>query len=198
MFALYKESSMSNLPQSGSSNPIGLDALGIGTVVMALNPRAIEAGETRSDPVDDESIRQLNTFLRGEISASETYRMAIDKLIEDEIDPARVSELRQLQAEHIKAAEQIRRRIVQSGGKPVDSSGPWGAWAKFAVGTAEIFGDTATLRAIKDGEAHGLKEFNDGLVHLNTESAELIRNHLIPAQESHIEMLAQLIEIVGA
>jgi hypothetical protein len=186
---------MSDLPQSESTNPIGLDSLGIGA---ALNPRVLETSGQRPAAVNDEAVQQLNAFLRGQISASETYRMAIDKLIDDQVDPSRVSELRHLQMEHVKAAEQLRRRIVELGGEPADSSGPWGAWAKFALGTAEIFGDTAALRAIKDGEVHGLKEMNDGLIHLDTESAELIRNHLIPAQQSHVAMISQLIEIVGA
>src|SRR6202000_288401 len=70
-----------------------------------------------------DSIQQLNSFLRGEISASETYRMAIDKLIGDGKSPGNVAMLRDLQRDHVRAAQIFRQRIAELGGVSNDSSG---------------------------------------------------------------------------
>src|SRR5438552_11745555 len=84
------------------------------------------------DLADDaaESCRQLNSFLRGEISAAETYRMAIDKVADDRASTSNLGLLREIQEEHGRAAQAIRERIRELGGEASDSSGAWGAWAK--------------------------------------------------------------------
>ena len=147
----------------------------------------------------DEGLRQLNSFLRGEISAAETYRMAIDKVADsDDLDAeANLGLLREIQQEHGRAAQAIRDRIRELGGDPSDSSGAWGAWAKFTQGTANLFGDAASLKSLKEGEEHGLKDYQEGVDDIDATSAELVQNQLIPAQQKHINLLDQLISSVG-
>lgn len=146
----------------------------------------------------DEGVRQLNSFLRGEISAAETYRMAIDKAGDSEKHAANVGLLREVQEEHGRAAQAIRDRIRELGGEPSDSSGAWGAWAKFTQGTANLFGDAASLKSLKEGEEHGLKDYEEGIDDIDATSAELVQNQLIPAQQRHVNLLDQLINAVGA
>jgi len=145
-----------------------------------------------------EAVRQLNSFLRGEISAAETYRMAIDKAGDSDKNAANIGLLRGIQEEHGRAAQAIRDRIRELGGEPSDSSGAWGAWAKFTQGTANLFGDTASLKALKEGEEHGLKDYEEGLDDIDATSAELVQNQLLPAQQRHIALLDQLINAVGS
>ena len=146
----------------------------------------------------DEACRQLNSFLRGEISAAETYRMAIDKAGDSENNAANVGLLREIQEEHGRAAQAIRDRIRELGGEPSDSSGAWGAWAKLVEGTASVFGgDSGSLKALKEGEEHGLKDYSEGVDDIDTTSAELVQNQLIPAQQRHINLLDQLIGTAG-
>ena len=145
----------------------------------------------------DEAIRQLNSFLRGEISAAETYRMAIDKAADSEKNAANLGLLRGMQEEHGRAAQAIRDRIRELGGEPSDSSGAWGAWAKFTQGTANLFGDAASLKSLKEGEEHGLKDYQEGVDDIDRPSMELVQNQLIPAQQRHINLLDQLINSVG-
>ena len=155
---------------------------------------------TTNTNVDDtgEAVRQLNSFLRGEISAAETYRMAIDKAGDSPDNAANVGLLREIQEEHGRAAQAIRDRIRELGGEPSDSSGAWGAWAKLVEGTASLFGgDAGSLKALKEGEEHGLKDYNEGFDDIDTTSAELVQNQLIPAQQRHINLLDQLISSVG-
>jgi bacterioferritin (cytochrome b1) len=149
-------------------------------------------------PDNAEVCRQLNSFLRGEISAAETYRMAIDKAASsDEKRAPDVGRLREIQQEHGRAAQALRDRIRELGGEASDSSGAWGAWAKFTTGVANLFGDTSTLKALKEGEEHGLKDYEEGLDEIDLTSAELIQNQLIPAQQRHIDLLDQLIKTIA-
>ena len=150
-------------------------------------------------PQSDEATRQLNSFLRGEISAAETYRMAIEKVSDtDNTHAANLGLLREIQAEHGRAAQALRDRIRELGGEPSDSSGAWGAWAKLVEGTASVFGgDSGSLKALKEGEEHGLKDYSEGVDDIDTTSAELVQNQLIPAQQRHINLLDQLISSVG-
>jgi bacterioferritin (cytochrome b1) len=145
----------------------------------------------------DEATRQLNSFLRGEISAAETYKMAIDKAAKSDDTAASMGLLREIQEQHGRAAQAIRDRIRELGGEPSDSSGAWGAWAKFTQGTANLFGDAASLKALKEGEEHGLKDFEEGVDDVDATSMELIQNQLIPAQQRHIALLDQMINSVG-
>ena len=145
----------------------------------------------------DQTVRQLNSLLRGEISAAETYRMAIDKVVDSDEGPANAGLLREIQEEHGRAAQEIRDRIQELGGEASDSSGAWGAWAKTVQGTMNLFGDASSLKALKEGEEHGLKDYQDAIGTVDASSKQLISNQLIPAQQRHINLLDQLINSVG-
>jgi len=144
-----------------------------------------------------ETVRQLNSLLRGEISAAETYRMAIDKVADTDASGANAGLLREIQEEHGRAAQEIRDRIQELGGEASDSSGAWGAWAKTVQGTMNLFGDASSLKALKEGEEHGLKDYQESLDGVDPSSKQLINNQLIPAQQRHINLLDQLINSVG-
>lgn len=142
------------------------------------------------------SVRQLNSLLRGEISAAETYRMAIDKAA-DGSHAASIGLLREIQEEHGRAAQAVRDRIRELGGEASDTSGPWGLWAKAVQGTMNLLGDSSSLKALKEGEEHGLKDYQEALDGVDAATAQLIRNQLIPAQQRHINLLDQLMGAKG-
>jgi uncharacterized protein (TIGR02284 family) len=151
---------------------------------------------TKPDP---KNVRgELDSYLRGEISAAETYRMALDSLQAKSPPPVDVSVLRDIQQEHGRAAQALRERIRQLGGEASDSSGLWGSWAKLATSVANFLGDAATLKALKEGEEHGRHEYDEALEDLDVTSAELLSTQLIPAQQRHIEALDRLIKAAEA
>jgi bacterioferritin (cytochrome b1) len=140
-----------------------------------------------------DAIRQLNSLLRGEISAVETYKMAIDNVDQsDQITMDRLSMLREIQSEHGQAAQLLRERIRTLGGEASDSSGAWGAWAQTVQGTANLFGDNAALKSLKEGEEHGVKDYQEAIDDVDSVSRQLIEGQLIPNQERHIALLNQL------
>lgn len=128
------------------------------------------------------SVDHLNSYLRGELSAVETYRMALDKL--DANSPARI-ELDSAMQSHQQRVMLLKEAILQLGGKPSDSSGPWGVFAKAVEGTARTFGDKAAIAALEEGEDHGLKDYKDGLEDkdLDAQSRTIVSAQLLPEQQ---------------
>jgi hypothetical protein len=108
------------------------------------------------EPDTKEVVSQLNSLLRGEISAKETYQQAIDKLSKDG-DPD-VEVLREIAREHTGAVDRLRDAVRRAGGEPDESAGAWGAFAKGVEGIAKAFGEQSSLKALKEGEEHGLKD----------------------------------------
>jgi len=135
------------------------------------------------------SIDQLNSFLRGELSAVETYRMALDKL--DRMSPAR-AELEANLSSHQDRVAVLRETIVQLGGTPSDKSGPWGVFAKAVEGSARVMGDKVAISALEEGEDHGLADYRRGLDDLDLSSNTLVRDRLIPAQQLTHDRLSAL------
>jgi uncharacterized protein (TIGR02284 family) len=132
----------------------------------------------------------LNTLLRGELSATETYQQALAKLG----DTKGADELRRIHKEHREAANTLRQHIHDHGGKPDQGSGAWGAFAKAVEGTAKAFGADAALKALKEGEEHGIKEYEDALEDDSVlpDCKTLIRSTLLPQTRAHIPVLDRL------
>jgi uncharacterized protein (TIGR02284 family) len=159
-----------------------------------MNPGNSASGDS------PEAVQQLNSLLRGEISACETYRMAIDKIQSgDQISMDNASILREIERDHGVAAQQLRQRIEQLGGEASNSSGAWGTWAQAVQGTMNLFGDTSALKSLKEGEEHGLKDLSEALDDsgVDTASRELIASQLIPQQQRHVGLIDQLMNVTA-
>lgn len=136
----------------------------------------------------EDSVDQLNSLLRGEISAVETYRMALDKL--DRGSHAR-GELETCIRSHEERVNVLRDKVRQLGGTPATSSGPWGVFARLVEGGARALGDKAAIAALEEGEDHGLKDYRSALDKLDPEGRQLVLSRLLPAQEdTHARMSA--------
>jgi len=132
----------------------------------------------------------LNSLLRGEISATETYNQALEKFAGQPEE----AELRRLRDEHRETANTLRVHVHDHGGDPSTGSGWWGAWAKSVEGTAKVFGKAAALKALKEGEEHGINDYRSALK--DNDVAEdcktLIRSQLLPRCEAHVPVLDRL------
>ncbi len=96
----------------------------------ATGAGAIFAGAA---PVSDGSdvVARLNSLLRGEISAAETYRNVL-KHIAAGTHADNTELLRGIQKEHATSCQSLRDRIRELGGQASDDSGVWGAGASGA------------------------------------------------------------------
>lgn len=143
----------------------------------------------------ESAIDKLNGCLRGEISAAETYRMALDELGDAHAPEAK--RLKELQRHHGEAAQELRARVRELGGEADDDSGAWGAFAKSVQGAADLFGDAAALKSIKEGEEYGVKLYEDALTDqsLDPQTRRLVAR-LEMQQRRHVEELDMLLQAV--
>jgi len=139
----------------------------------------------------DES--KLNTLLRDEISAVETYQQALDKL-RDEPHVGEVQQISSICEDHRDSAMKLRERIIQHGGKPTEDSGAWGTWSKLVMGGAKLLGDRAALTALRQGEENGIKDYQEALqeADIPEDVRSLIQTTLLPRQQQHLNVLNRL------
>lgn len=130
----------------------------------------------------------LNSLLRGELSAVESYDLALGKF--DDY-PAAAQELRRVRDEHQQTVQLLRGHVAGQGGEPSDGSGPWGSFVAVVTGAASAFGPGTALAALKRGEEHGIGNYQTALddADLSAESKELIRTQLLPRCEGHLAAL---------
>jgi hypothetical protein len=134
------------------------------------------------------AVETLNECLRGEISAVETYRQALDTLTSS---PARIR-LERARLSHEQRVERLRREVVRLGGQPVETSGAWGAFARLVEGSAKKLGDKAAIAALKEGEDRGLKLYRGDIDKLDPRTRAVVAREVLPEQERTHESLSTL------
>jgi len=128
---------------------------------------------------NQKTVDTLNEFLRGEVSAVETYRQALEKLSGSSHRIQLEEGRRSHELRVVKLQEQIRRL----GGEPSQGSGAWGAFARLVEGGAKVFGEASAIAALEEGEDRGLKLYRGDLTDLEPASRLFVQSDLLPAQE---------------
>ena len=142
----------------------------------------IESDVTKTGAVDADAVTGiLNKFLRGELSAVETYKQALDRLATSSF----AVDLTENKRSHEQRVEMLRNQIVRLGGSPSDSSGPWGGFAKLVEAGAKLFGERSAIAALEEGEDHGLKLYrnNSDVTRLDLATRDFVERSLLPEQE---------------
>ncbi|MGH8588512.1 MAG: DUF2383 domain-containing protein [Gammaproteobacteria bacterium] len=141
---------------------------------------------------------EMNNLLKSELSAIETYQQALEKEGPDPKHMTAVNELSAILDDHQRAASRIEAAIRQKGGEPVHGSGAWGTWSKIVMGTAQLFGDKAALKALKEGEESGLKEYEGvlGDTGIPQQDRRTLISDLVATQRMHVQTLDGLMSRV--
>lgn len=137
----------------------------------------------------------LNKFLRGELSAVETYDLAIKQTKNEGFGSA----LLQLRSAHAARVNTIREKILSLGGAPETTSGAWGTFATAVQASADLFGNTTALSALEEGEDHGLAMYRDALKDESGASVrEFVSSTLMPEQKQSHDLCRSLKKFVQA
>lgn len=141
----------------------------------------------------DSCIAACNKLLRGELSAIETYQQALEKFA----GSPESHTLQEILADHEDSAILLRSHLADMGATPDTDSGAWGSFAKAVEGTAKLFGETAALQALKEGEQHGINEYEEALDDdgVMAEAKATIRGTLLPRLQAHLGALDALKEV---
>jgi hypothetical protein len=138
--------------------------------------------------METNSVDTLNELLRGEISAVETYRQALEKLTNS---PVR-AELEDCRRSHELRVQKLREQVMRLGGHPDEKSGAWGTFAKLVAGSANALGEKAAIAALEEGEDHGLRLYKGDIHRLDPASRVLVETDVLPAQEQTHRSLSTL------
>lgn len=133
----------------------------------------------------------LNTLLRGEMGAVDTYTQALGHFA----DPHVITDLQKIRDEHSKAVRELRDHVIQFGGQPSERAGEWGAATAAVATAAKAVGPAAVLASLRHGEEDAATEYaaaveNDGIA---SECQRMIRADLMPACRRHVEELDRLL-----
>jgi len=145
---------------------------------------------THSHPHETDGTDAVNALLLGELAAVETYDRAMEKFEDQTV----LADLQKIRQEHMQAAVVLRAQVVQTGGQPVRSCGPWGTFASAVTGTAKIIGPATALSALRQGEEHEINGYEDGLQNEDVPSdcKAAIRTELLPRCREHVDELNRL------
>lgn len=136
----------------------------------------------------EQSVDVLNSFLRGEISAVETYRQALEKVERPQVR----DQLQDCMKSHAQRVTLLTEQIRTLGGAPATSSGVWGTFAKAVEGGAKTFGERAAVAALEEGEDHGRNDYRRDLSKLDTVSRQLVESRVVPEQQRTHDAMSQL------
>jgi uncharacterized protein (TIGR02284 family) len=131
-----------------------------------------------SKPNREKTIDQLNSFLRGELSAVETYDQALDKLRDF---PQRTT-LEQCERSHAERARLLADEVRRLGGQPSEDAGVWGTFAKAVEGSAAALGTKAAIAALEEGEDHGRDDYKRDVDKLEATARTIIETRILPEQ----------------
>jgi uncharacterized protein (TIGR02284 family) len=123
------------------------------------SPSTTKTEDVNRTQAGNDRAQELDELLRGEISAVETYNQAVDRYGSE---PG-ADELRRIRQDHQEAVDTLRGMVTAAGGTPSKSSGAWGGIAKAIEGAAKLIGNDTAFKVLKEGEEHGLKEYEDAL-----------------------------------
>ncbi|WP_024297799.1 DUF2383 domain-containing protein [Methylomicrobium lacus] len=141
------------------------------------------------------NIETLNKLLKDELTATESYQKALDKLQEDG-ELAGSESIKPIYEAHKDAVSNLQALINRLGGTPAEDSGAWGTWAEIVQGGANILGKKAALKALQKGEKNGAEDYEEALqdTELSSDVRSLIQMKLLPAQQAHISTLDRLLD----
>jgi len=130
---------------------------------------------------------QMDDLIRGEMAAVKSY----NEVLEDLKDPKEKAALTKIKSDHEAAVSKLKSFATQEVKEDTKSAGAWGAFATAWTGGAKIMGNDAALKALTQGEEHGIKEYKEALddATIKPELKEMIRTQFLPKQEEHLKTI---------
>jgi demethoxyubiquinone hydroxylase (CLK1/Coq7/Cat5 family) len=132
---------------------------------------------------------KLDNLIRGELAALQSY----DAVLKDTKDKIQMNRLQEIRNDHVDAITILSKYTID---KPTilaetETAGAWGDFAKAWTKGAKLMGNKTALKALTQGEEHGINKYTEALEDktLKAELKTAIRLKMIPAQKAHIEIL---------
>lgn len=124
------------------------------------------------------SVEKLQELLRSEISAVETYELALKSV--NHVGLHRT--LQEILTSHSRRSTQLREKITALGSVPEESSGVWGAFAKVFQAGADLLGERVAIAALEEGEDRSVEMYSADLKGCDAKTQKFVDNELLPEQ----------------
>jgi hypothetical protein len=134
--------------------------------------------QTQTTHDQSQTIDHLNSFLRGELSAVESYKLALDHLEQSEFRATLV----QCSRSHEERARLLTEAILGRGGEPSPSSGAWGSLVRMVERSALALGEGPAIAVLEEGEDHGRDDYLRDLDALEPSARQLVEFAILPEQ----------------
>ena len=141
--------------------------------------REVTAKVARKAASKAASLAKLQECYRGELSAVDTYQLALKSVPHVGLHHT----LQEMLTSHARRTELICEKIGRFGEEPPTSSGVWGAFAKAMQARADLLGDRAAILALEEGEDRLLELYTEGLGDCNARTRALVDIELLPEQQ---------------
>lgn len=133
---------------------------------------------TTKTEIQSSNVTKLQELVRGEMSAVETYELALKSV--NHVGLHRT--LQEILVSHEKRIPQLREKIIALGGEAPTSSGVWGTFAKVFQAGADLLGDRAAIAALEEGEDRGVALYDGDMAGFDAGTRRLIDVELAPEQ----------------
>lgn len=164
--------------------------------VSAYSANTKKADTTAMNPPTEKPVEeptQLDDLIRGELAAIKAYDVAL----KDVKEPKQREKLQAIRNDHEKAVSKLSKYVAAKPELLEDTkeAGPWGQFAKAWTKTRSFIGNDGALKALKDGEEHGIEEYEEALEDesIPKELKQAIKTDMMPKQKKHMESLNKLI-----
>lgn len=133
---------------------------------------------------------QMDDLIRGEMAAVKSYTTVIGDLK----DSKEKMKLEKIRADHENAVKKLKTFATADVKEDTDTSGAWGAFASAWTGGAKLVGNKTALKALTQGEEHGITEYKEALADdtIKPELKEMIRTQFLPKQQEHLKTIKEL------
>lgn len=135
---------------------------------------------------------QLDDLIRGEMAAVRSYNTVLEKVK----DPQEKERLTSMKKDHEKAVAELKKHANKDVKEDTTEAGVWGSFASAYAGGAKLFGNKTAMRALKQGEEHGVREYEEALEDgsINADLKNKIRAEFLPKQKEHIKTIERYVQ----
>ena len=130
------------------------------------------------ETVHRRSVKHLASFCRGEMSARDSFIVA---LTYPAMEPYR-EVLTYCRDSHQRRADLLVKEIEQLRGEAPRSSGPWGTLVDIIERAAIGMGQRAAIAALREGEDHGLRDYRADSPKLDPAQRKFVEDQILPGQ----------------
>lgn len=138
--------------------------------------------------MNQSDVKQLETYLRDELAAVETYQQC-EGVIDDERTRARLDEVK---SSHSLRANALTEKLRAEGGTIATKPSAWKPFAELVSQGAAKIGDGAALDVLARGERKGRERYLDDLGDLSEDARFFVEQHLLAEQTKTATIVDEL------